>query len=109
MDIFDNKTKPGTDKTLGKKAHGRILKDNYNFLGNNCTTLIRGVLPKRVQDRLEVDDFKIQTKAGLVMPQPNPFIHFSPPDLGKFLDGTSNIDPGLVTKLPTIRQGQRKY
>jgi RHS repeat-associated protein len=119
QNIFDGGTKPKTDKYFERqdhssKAHGRILKDNYNFLLNNCTTIIIDSLPTRVRKAfvksLRGSSIPININEPLLRIADFERAKFSPPDLKKFLDDRDDSIPNsLLKKIKTIPQGKRLY
>jgi RHS repeat-associated protein len=114
QNIFQNESRQGTDLFLGQQgqssqAHGRILKDRYEFLGNNCTTTTLNCLPIRVQNQIVIANMNMQARTdsgdGLLAPLAFQARMISPPQLSTLLNGFVEG----VSSLPAIPKGTRRY
>ncbi len=110
--IYNNQTKKGKPEyILGKnRARGRILKDDYNLITNNCTTIIIGFLPKRAANEIATQAARGYDVLGTISPANLKYLlskYNYPNDLGEAIFGVKrNLK---VTQESTVQPGIRRY
>lgn len=107
---YKNARKPNSGKYIsgGAEGEGRILRGNYNFLINNCTTFTLNLLPNRVQIQLG----NIRTGVSFMNPDRgalNLLPNISPPALDNFLRNGGRQKPNLIRELPKVPPLRRSF